>query len=172
MSPNKHYNVSARPETLQVYTFNGATNGNGAYDQLVMKAPRKLKEDVSNKFSYLFLEKKQNKGKFESAYENKPQTAVAGTKHTVITNKNKVFHRKRISKPLNPIFQNPLSRRGENPRGKDGRFLQHGHSDEDTDQPDVTAEHSERCSTPILEENILDKTLEMENTTISPVYGR
>ena len=172
MSPNKHYNVSARPETLQVYTFNGATNGNGAYDQLVMKAPRELKEDVSNKFSYLFLEKKQNKGKFESAYENKPQTAVAGAKHTVITNKNKVFHRKRISKPLTPIFQNPLSRRGENPRGKDGRFLQHGHSDEDTDQPDVTAEHSERCSTPILEENILDKTLEMENTTISPVYGR
>ena len=43
MSPKKYYNVSARPETLQVYTF---TNGNGAYDQLVMKAPRKLKEDV------------------------------------------------------------------------------------------------------------------------------
>ena len=75
ISPNKHYNVSASPETLQVYTF---TNGNGAYDQLVMKAPRKLKEDVSNKFPYLFLEKKQYKEKFESAYENKPQTAVAG----------------------------------------------------------------------------------------------
>ena len=58
MSPNKHYNVSSRPETLQVYIF---TNWNGAYDQLVMKAPRKLKEDVSNKFPYLFLEKKQNK---------------------------------------------------------------------------------------------------------------
>ena len=73
---------------------------------------------------------------------------------------------------MNPIFQNPLSRRGENPRGKDGRFLQQGHLDEDTEELDVTAEHSERCSTPILEENILDKTLEMENTTISPVYGR
>ena len=58
ISPNKHYNVSARPETLQVYTF---TNGNGAYHQLVMKAPRKLKEDVSNKFPYLFFEKKQYK---------------------------------------------------------------------------------------------------------------
>ena len=47
VSCNKNYNVLARPETLQVYSF---TNGNGAYDQLVMKAPRKLKEDVSNKF--------------------------------------------------------------------------------------------------------------------------
>ena len=169
MSPNKHYNVSARPETLQVYTF---TNGNGAYDQLVMKAPRKLKEDVSNKFPYLFLEKKQNKGKFENAYENKPQTAVAGTKHTKTTDKNKILHRKRISKPLNPIFQNPLSRRGENPTGKDGRFLQQRQLEGDTEDLDVTAEHSERCSTPILEENILDKTLETENTTISPVYGR
>ena len=169
ISRNKHYNVSARPETLQVYTF---TNGNGAYDQLVMKAPRKLKEDVSNKFQYLFLEKKQNKEKVESAYENKSQTAVAGTKHTITTDKNKIIHRKRISKPLNPIFQNPLSLRGENPRGKDGRFLQQGQLDEDTEEQDVTAEHSERCSTPILEENILDKTLEMENTTISPVYGR
>ena len=47
--------VSARPETLQVYSFN---NGDGEYDQLIMKAPRKLKCDVSNKFPYEFLEKK------------------------------------------------------------------------------------------------------------------
>ena len=157
ISPNKHYNVSARPETLQVYTF---TNGNGAYDQLVMKAPRKLKEDVSNKFPYLFLEKKQSKEKFESAYENKPQTAVAGTKHTITTDKNKITHRKRISKPLNPIFQNPLSRRGENPRGKDGRFLQQGQLDEDTEEQDVTAEHSEnwmRRNTPPIHPNTRGK---------------
>ena len=55
VSPNKQYNVSARPETLQVYSF---TNGNGTYDQLVIKTLRKLKEDVSNKFPYLYLEKK------------------------------------------------------------------------------------------------------------------
>ena len=55
-SPNKQYNVSARPETLQVYSF---TNGNGTYDQLVMKTPRKLKEDVSNKFPFFFS--KENK---------------------------------------------------------------------------------------------------------------
>ena len=34
--------VSARPETLQVYSFN---NRDGEYDQLIMKAPRKLKYD-------------------------------------------------------------------------------------------------------------------------------
>ena len=58
MPQNEHYNVSARPETLQVYTF---TNGNGAHDQLVMKAPRKPKEDVSNNLPYLFLEKNRTK---------------------------------------------------------------------------------------------------------------
>ena len=110
MSPNKQNNVSAKPETLQVYSF---TNGNGAYDQLVMKAPRKLKEDVSNNFLYLFLERKQSRDKFESMYENKPQMAGAGTKHTIIADTNKIIHRKKASKPLNPIFQNPLSRRGE-----------------------------------------------------------
>ena len=54
MSPNKHYNVSARPETLQVHTFN---NGNGAYS-IDYESPKNLKEDVSNKFPYLLLEKK------------------------------------------------------------------------------------------------------------------
>ena len=72
--------VSARPETLQEYNFN---NGDGEYDQLIMKAPRKLKCDVSNKFPYQLLgKKKQNKNKFESNYETKHQTAIAGTKHT------------------------------------------------------------------------------------------
>ena len=51
--------ISAQPETLQVYSFN---NGTGGYDQLIMKMPRRLKCDVSNKFPYNFLEKKnQNK---------------------------------------------------------------------------------------------------------------
>ena len=45
VSPNKQYNVSARPERLRVYSF---TNGNGTYDQLIMKTSRKLKEDVSD----------------------------------------------------------------------------------------------------------------------------
>ena len=43
--------ISAQPETLQVYSFN---NGRGGYDQLIVKTPRKLKCDVSNKFPYIF----------------------------------------------------------------------------------------------------------------------
>ena len=53
-----------------------------------MKAPRKLKEDVSNEFPYLFLEKKQTNGILESAYEREPQIARSGTKHKILTNEN------------------------------------------------------------------------------------
>ena len=88
-----------------------------------MKAPRKLKCDVSNIFLYRFLEKKkQNKNKFESNYETKTQTAVAGTNHTITTDTNKIIHRKLISKSLPNSFHNLLSRRGENRRGPDGKF--------------------------------------------------
>ena len=107
--------VSARPQTLQVYLFN---NGDGEYDQLVIKAPRKLKRDVSNNLTYQFLEKKKQKNNFESNYETKPQTAIAGTKHTIITDTNKVIHRKLISNPLPNSFQNPLSRRGKTGGGQ------------------------------------------------------
>ena len=56
LSPNVKTNVdSAKPETLQVYTF---SNSEGHHHQLVMKAPPKLKEDVSYKFPYLVLEEK------------------------------------------------------------------------------------------------------------------
>ena len=137
-----------------------------------MKTPRKLKEDVSNKFPF-FLERKQNRDKFESMYENKPQMAVAGTKHTIITDTNKIIHR--ASKPLNQTFQIPLSRRGENPRGKEGRFATIEQQEENIN----TAKHSERCSTPVMEESVLNNTLtpmtselDWEKTTISPVYGR
>ena len=69
-----------------------------------MKAPPKLRKDVSDKFPYLFSEKKVNKNKYESAYDTKPQIAVAGTKHTITTNENKIKHRKRVSKPLKSTF--------------------------------------------------------------------
>ena len=101
-------------------------------------------------------------------YETKPQPAMAGTKHIIIRDTNKRIHRKRISKPLNPMFQNPLSRLGENPRGKDGTFIQ----PEQFEDNDKTAEHSKRCSTSVLDESVQKNTLEKENTTISPVYGR
>ena len=59
MSPIvKTTSISAKPETLQVYSF---ASNDGHYDQLVMKASRKLKEDVSNSFPCLFLEKKLSK---------------------------------------------------------------------------------------------------------------
>ena len=101
---------SAQPETLQVYSFN---YGKGGYDQLIMNTLRKLKCDVSNNFPYKFLEKKQNKNKFESSYQSKPKTAIAGTKHTITNDTNKILHRKLVSKPLPNSFQNPLSRRGK-----------------------------------------------------------
>ena len=87
-----------------------------------MKTPRRLKCDVNNNFKYKFLEKKQNNNKFES--KTIPQTAVAGTKHTISTDTNEIIGRKLISKPLPNSFQNPLSRRGDNTRGSDGRFTQ------------------------------------------------
>ena len=129
--------ISAQPETLQVYSFN---NGKGGYDQVIMKTPRKLKCDVSNNFPYKFLEKRQTKDKFESEYQTKPQTAVAGTKPTITTDTNKVIHRKLVCKPLPNSFQNPLSRRGDNRRGIDGRFIQMSLPSletEDTDRNDT-----------------------------------
>ena len=122
VSPNHKINVvSAKPFTLQVSSF---SRNEENHDQIVMKAPRKLKEDVSNEFPYLFLEKKVYKNKVESDYETKPQLAVAGTKHTITTDRNKILHRKRVSKPLTHTSQNPYSRRGENRSGPDGRFTQ------------------------------------------------
>ena len=88
-----------------------------------MKAPRKLKEDVSKNFPYLFLEKNHHKDKFENAYERKPRIAISGTEHRILTDKNKIIQRKRASKPKNPLFRIPYQE-GENPRGIDGKFIQ------------------------------------------------
>ena len=148
--------VSAQPETLQVYSFN---NGRGGYDQLIMETPRKLKCDVSNNLPYKFPEKKQNKNKFESEYETNPQIAVAETKHTITTDTNKIIHKKRISKPLPNSFQNPLSRRGENRRGTDGRFvqtsIQSDSEDEEEEEEETQTETDERrASTPTAETSV------------------
>ena len=61
--------------------------------------------------------------------------AVAGTKQTIITDTNKIIHRKRASKPINQIFQNLLSRRGE----KDGKITTIEQEEENIN----SAEHSE-----------------------------
>ena len=78
--PNKQNFVSAKSETLKVYIF---SNWSGKNDQMVMKALKKLKEGVSGTFPYQVLEKKQNRNKLESMYDQKPQTAKAGTNHTI-----------------------------------------------------------------------------------------
>ena len=109
ISPNRQ-NVSAKSDTPQVYTF---FTGSGKNDQLVVKTPRNLKENVSNNFLYQFLEKKRNREYFGSIFDQKPQTAMAGTKHTIATNENEIIHRKRASKSLEINVQNPLSTRGE-----------------------------------------------------------
>ena len=71
--------ISAHPETLQVYSF---ANGKDEYDQLIMKTPRKLKCDVSNKFPYQFLEMKQTKtsSKVNTKLNHKRQWPVQNTR--------------------------------------------------------------------------------------------
>ena len=69
-----------QPGTLQVYSFSGA---DGVSDQLLRK-PRKSAKGVSN-YPFLFLEKKHQRKRFESAYSDKPQLAISGTSHTVTT---------------------------------------------------------------------------------------
>ena len=107
--------VSAKPDTLQVYSFNGA---GGVSDQLPMK-PKKSNKGVS-KHPFLILEKKHQRSKFESAYTDKPKIAISGTNHTVKTPNGRIFHRKNISKPIN--FKQEYSNRGTGPKGPDGRF--------------------------------------------------
>ena len=109
--------ISARPDTLQVYTFSGE---GGSSDHLPMKQKRKGAKTVS-KYPFQFFERKNQKGKFESPYSAHLQTAVTGTKHTVTTADNKIIHRKLICKPINTFEQEPTNR-GTGPRGPDGRF--------------------------------------------------
>ena len=60
---------SAKPDTMQVYSFNEACR---VYDQLAMKQKKRTK---GNSFS----KKKLMKPKFVSAYSDKPQIAKSGT---------------------------------------------------------------------------------------------
>ena len=61
------------------------------------ETPELLKKDVSDKFPYIFPEKRENKNKFGNVYDTKLHIAVAGTKHTVTTDLKKTFPRKRAS---------------------------------------------------------------------------
>ena len=109
--------VSAKPDTLQVYSFSGA---GGVSDQLPMKSKKGAK-GVSD-YPFSFLEKKHQRNKFESAYSDKPQLAMSCTSHTVTTPNGRVLHRKLISKPIE-TFKQENNNRGTGPRGSDGRFI-------------------------------------------------
>ena len=80
------HSVSAKPDTLQVCSFSGA---GGESDQLPMK-PKKNAKGVSS-YPFLFVGKKHQRSKLESAYSDKPQLAISGTKHTVTTPNEKSF---------------------------------------------------------------------------------
>ena len=82
------HSVSAKPDTLQVYSFSGA---GGVSDQLPMK-PKKNANGVSS-YPFLFLEKNINVVNLK-VHTPVNQLAISGTKHTVTTPYGKILHRK------------------------------------------------------------------------------
>ena len=85
-------------------------------DQLPMK-PKKNTKGVS---SYPTISrKKHQRSKFESAYSDKPQLAISGTKHRVTTPNGRILCRKMISKPISDFIQEQNNKR----IGPDGRFI-------------------------------------------------
>ena len=99
-----------------MYSFNGA---GGVSNQLPMKLKKNTK-GLSN-YPFLFLAKKHQRPKLESAYTAKPQLALSGTKHTVTTPNRKTIHRKNISEPID-FKQEHTATEGTDLRGQDGRF--------------------------------------------------
>ena len=83
--------------------------------------PKKSAKGVSN-YPFLFLEKKRQRNKLESAYSNKTQIAISGTSHTVTTPNGRVLHRKLVSIPI-ADFILEFNNRGISPRGPDFRFI-------------------------------------------------
>ena len=154
--------ISAKPDTIQVYSFSGAGS---VSDQLPMK-PKKNDKGVSN-YPFLFSEKKRQKSKFESAYMDKPNIAVSGTKHTVITPNGRTIHKK--CKPLNNFNQDCNNNRGTGPRGPDGRV---------TKSPSKTRRtyilESDNKSEPTPPENNYQTTpYQTDNTTVKKgTFGR
>ena len=98
-SPNVETGVvSAKLETLQVFAL--FSKEDRQHDQ-----SRTLKEAVSNNCQYLFLEKRQNRDKFESTYATKPKIAVPGRKHTITKDAVKIKHQKRVNTPVTSLLQ-------------------------------------------------------------------
>ena len=135
---------SAKPDTLQVYSFNGAS---GVSDQLPMKQKKGAKG--GSNYPFTFFEKKKPKPKFYSAYFDKPQKAILGSKNTVTTLENRVLHREHMSKPISEFTLEP-NNRGIGPRGPDGRFIKspklRRYLDSDSDSEDHKSSNGYHCS--------------------------
>ena len=86
--------ILADTETPSIYQFNG---DGSETDQLIMQTTKDSRKAVSKQYPFFFLERKHQKGKFESAYDNKVQKAKHGTEHIVVTNTGKMIYRKMIS---------------------------------------------------------------------------
>ena len=148
--------VSAKPDTLQVYSFSGAGR---VSDQLPMK-PKKGAKGVSN-YPFSFLEKKHHRNNVESAYSDKLQLAISGTSHTVTTPNGRVLHRKLIGKPIE-TFKQENNNRGTGPRGSDGGFIR-----SPSKQRRTMVIGSEDDSEAPLMEWANQKTPESPNTTVT-----
>ena len=92
--------ISAKPDNLQVYSFNAA---GGLSDQLPMKQKKGTK-GVSN-YPLTFFEKILVKPKFDSGHSDELQITMSVTKHTFTTSKNRVSHKKHISTPISEFVQ-------------------------------------------------------------------
>ena len=118
--PNTEVTNLLSLDTLKNLTKNSVSATPGTW-QVPMKT-KKNDKGVSN-YSFLFLEKKPQKSKFESAFTDKPNVAISGTKHTVTTPNGRILHRKCINKPITDFDQECNNNiRGTGPRGPHGRF--------------------------------------------------
>ena len=68
------------------------------------KPSNTVSNEKNHNYPFTFYEKAHTKSSLGSKFENKPQTAISGTKHTITTDRNKTIHRKLISNPI--PFQN------------------------------------------------------------------
>ena len=104
---------------------------------------------------------------------NNTTNSSSWAKHTITTNTNKIIHGKRIRKPLPNSIQNPLSKRGENARGQDGRFSQQtaflpiktSAEEEEEEGQTENAEHRQSNPTP----NTSTWTMETSSEFSSPI---
>ena len=68
------------------------------------KPSNTVSSDRNSNYPFTFYEKTRTKSSLGVKFDNKPQTAIFGTKHTITTDKNRTIHRKVISNPI--PFQN------------------------------------------------------------------